>query len=152
MNREIKFQFWHTVHRIMFPVIGIGFVDSWVTVEPTPDSECMWDLTEGHLRQFTGLTDKNGVEWFEGDIVRGQYGEQMSDKSVEQIGVIEFWQGRFEIHFPVKTVGLSDTNLDATCYWAATVKWPTERTQGYQITGLEIIGNRFENPELLETN
>ncbi len=152
MKREIKFRCFHKGKMITDVTVYDGAViDSAFRTYDTPNME--FERLHGAIpMQFTGLTDKNGVEWFEGDIVRGQYGKQMSDESVDQIGVIEFWRGRFQIRFPVKTVCLSDTNLDATCYWASTVKWPTERTQGYQITGLEIIGNRFENPELLEAN
>lgn len=74
------------------------------------------------LMQYTGLKDKNGVEIYEGDIVRenGEFGED--DRYVVEYEFNGFWlKGRGDNEFDF---GNPDN--------------------------MEVIGNIWENPELLE--
>lgn len=72
--------------------------------------------------QYTGLTDKNGKKIFEGDIVR--------------------------IYYPF------DAPDDCVVYWLnESAKWNLPGCDGYFCTAsknCEIIGNIYDNPELLE--
>ena len=72
--------------------------------------------------QFTGLTDKNGVDIYEGGIVSGFNGEL--------IGVIEWCN-------------------DDCMYWIKTKSGGGQLTVSY-IENFEIIGNIHQHPELLE--
>ena len=76
--------------------------------------------------QFTGLTDKNGVKIFEGDIARGKYGS-----TVYQNEVIFAGDGFALRH-----------SYDQYGYCASLEEHE----------GLEVIGNIFDHPELLEEN
>lgn len=78
--------------------------------------------------QFTGLTDKKGKEIFEGDIanINGALGDS------SQNGVVEYCEAEYIIK--LKRI---DDNFDC---WARLNDW---------ISKLEVIGNIFENPELL---
>lgn len=83
------------------------------------------------LQQFTGLKDKNGKEIFEGDIVRVCLSDDPEDLQWE-LNLVSFIDGAFR---------LEDKNgyLDLLGDWIQQGK-----------CDLEVIGNTFENPELLE--
>ena len=72
------------------------------------------------LMQFTGLRDKNGVEIYEGDIV----------KAPHDFGPAGFDERRFTVHFNEKL---------------GSYQW-----QYWLMEQAEVIGNIHENPELLE--
>lgn len=76
-------------------------------------------------RQFTGLQDKNGTDIYEKDIVETAYGFGR--------GVVEFHRCWFEI------AGLSDIESPSDCLLG-----------NYLSENIEIIGNCYQNPELLE--
>lgn len=80
-------------------------------------------VCETTLGQFTGLTDKNGKKIFEGDIVQGK---DRLEKHLEVFGYIDHKNGSFVI-----------TGDFMTHY----------RWLDYEV---EVIGNIYDNPELLE--
>ena len=72
------------------------------------------------VMQFTGLKDKNGKEIFEGDIVDWPNYEGV------QLYIVEFKEGRFGLNLSRGGFGLTNP-ICSDC---------------------EVIGNKFENPEL----
>lgn len=124
MTREIKFREWETERKTM--VIGER--------EDYDDSVSFrFEHEEGGeriLMQYTGLKDKNGVEIFEGDIV---YWESTIMNKNQWQGVVKF----IGAGFCVQTSGNSRNTPD----------WLYAATKDET---LEIIGNIYENPELLE--
>lgn len=75
------------------------------------------------LMQYTGLKDKNGKEIYEGDIVESE--KNMMFNQGKQTDQVRFEDGAFKV---------------------ATVNLSTITTSFYP----EVIGNIYENPELLE--
>lgn len=91
------------------------------------------------VQQFTGLTDTNGKEIYEGDIVKttgcGLY-KVLSDGQPEYThGVIKFFCSAWKIC--QRGIGASDVGNYTCC------------DGGHDEGSLEIVGNIFETPELL---
>lgn len=91
-----------------------------------------FEIKNTKLMQYTGLKDKNGKEIFEGDIVK--------DKSF--IGVIEYRDNIAS--FIVK---INDSTLECL-HWSPLNEGNINRPANLEYT--EVIGNIYDNPELLE--
>ena len=88
------------------------------------------------LMQFTGLKDKNGKEIYEGDIVK------ISNKSYK----IEWNQ----LHCSWGLFGLKGgMERDITADWINDDGTTPKR---WEVKYYEVIGNIYENPELIEEN
>ena len=86
------------------------------------------------LQQYTGLTDKNSKEIYEGDILKYTFdGDSYPEEAVDKIFICEWDQNNAWFVFKEHDDDVSDAY-----YWL--------EIKGY----CEVIGNIFENSELLE--
>lgn len=67
MKRVIKFRAWNPVDKVMGDSFTIGQFCGAFPMADNIDTEGI------HYMQFTGLTDKHGVEIYEGDVVKFLY-------------------------------------------------------------------------------
>lgn len=96
--------------------------------------------------QYTGLTDKNGRKIFEGDIVQDA---EFSFEGYEPYikGIVKFRTGTFDsgcYEYNGWVIEEKDGNIDHTPLLQY------EKEKGYlRDSGFEVIGNIFDNPELI---
>lgn len=127
-----KFRAWMKSLKWMCDVTNISFDSKLVDICQQGDTErcteISVELDEIDLMQSTGLKDKNGQEIFEGDVVR-QVRTQPTIENETITGVVTMLEGAWLI--------VNDNEQLASDLWSETDE-------------NEIIGNIYENPELLE--
>ena len=131
--REIKFRAWLKKDSVWNKKGMYGSFTIWDRYDGREESGiyckdggdlCEVNAEKVVLMQYTGLKDRNGKEIYEGDIIRILYVDEFKDK--ERVGAVE-WDN--------EEWGWVITNYDFR--------------YGYAHSD-EVIGNIYENPELLE--
>ena len=144
--REIKFRAWQKENKAMW--YDGGHMDLSLQLEGglfTPDSYYGDDHDEGFvLMQYTGLHDKNSAEIFEGDIV-----SKRACNSREYIPYVIVF-ANYEWYFCVaqKTMGYLSHYPDLSsgeAFW-----FGTGHNHTINLNDIEVIGNIYENPELIK--
>lgn len=126
MTRSIKFRAWDKEEKKMFPnekrvlLVKRNFGEVW-----NENDNLVW-------MQFTGLLDKNGKEIYEGDIFPCLYA---FDGCTDHVMVVEYNEPR---------AGFFPRWDYSKCHQKG-----VQKTM-HDLSSLEIIGNIYENPELLK--
>lgn len=99
-----------------------SYVDGFIVIG---DRKQWSDVDPKTVGQYTGLNDKNGVKIFKGDIVLNPNG------CTDFVGVVEFSEGSWWV--------VNNKNKDAIPLFD-------------ELNGVDILGNIWDNPELLEVS
>ena len=126
MNREIKFRIWDIENKEMLKVQELDFEPTFyggrIAIRPDQYND-YFDTEDMILMQYTGLNDKNGKEIYEGDIV-----------GYNKIKWIVKWNKH--------RMGFSLYPTTKQLYDEMPINVENE-------LGFKILGNIYDNPELL---
>lgn len=135
--RELKFRAWDTIAKQMAPLsnkfinLGSGYV-----FENVRDGlEGMDELVYSKrfiLMQYTGLKDKNGVEIYEGDIIKSE-----SSYPLEVLWYQTAWHIRWKDIDCIEQDTLTDDQGDMTI-------------QDNVLIYMQVIGNIYQHPQLIK--
>ncbi|MFT5760518.1 MAG: putative phage protein (TIGR01671 family) [Alteromonadaceae bacterium] len=127
---------------------------SWMDLRYTLDEMCNnkhWgDLSDlpmlkkfvhKHTRQYTGLKDKNGVEIYEGDVVKVWHEDYPELFEIGKVWWFDCYYPAFDIYTPNKKTG---TGFESYSDEFNSFSCPD--------FCFEVIGNIYENKELMEDN
>ena len=125
--RERKFRAWDKINRRWINLFRLDIVIDGSVLGVWEEDE-LYGLHQVELIEYTGCKDKNEKEIWEGDIIEFEYGYDDSDKPKRFRAKVGWWEPIL-----VWAVIYHETSFDYL--------WDLEET--------EIIGNIYENPDLL---
>lgn len=128
--REIKFRAWLKKHKKLERVISLNMYEHIEDICEVVTETWCGKFEDIDLMQYTGLKDKNGVEIYDGDIVKGKW--VSCDSDCKGTKLVEIVDGEIK-PFTESTGASSGWMYESSCC-------PFD---------FEVIGNRYENPELL---
>lgn len=140
MNDRFKYRCWDKqIKKMRYEEIQLSCSGLPFTLEATSEGLKVVDIDNIEIMQCTGLKDKKSQLIYEGDIVKTKFvGRDIPEHKVN-VADYDF----FIVIFEKALFRLEKTNPDRwfSCFYIA------GREQQF-----EVIGNIYENPELLEVN
>lgn len=141
--REIKFRAWNIVEEKMIYQTGaLASLGRFMRVVFD------YTTTKSHLMQYTGLKDKNGKEIYEGDLVA----------EIESMEELSSWGNPLVVEFGQFTSGEDSWGLTNSTQGFLLrysdgshtgIVADKKESYGFAASGLLVIGNIYEHPELL---
>ncbi|MDU0328609.1 YopX family protein [Paenibacillus sp. 3LSP] len=149
--REYKFRAWNKEYNVMIQAESFQLCQMWISGIGEVFEIGEWsdyggggktedDCSDQYiLMQYTGLKDRNGNDIYEGDILKITFDQSYVDKPF-YIGVVTYQA--YEGYPAFDLEPWVDCDMNALS-WLKSESDPS-------VVSYEVIGNRFDNPELLE--
>jgi len=141
MKREIKFRAWKQNQKAMFYPKE--------TIHPIDLPQVMLEKENDILMQFTGLKDKNGKEIYEGDIKRWKFNNRVRYSECYWSDIDCGFRWRLLKHNEKQEFYDLPFKYDNEEDFYNYIIESNQRELGFDSFS-EIIGNIYENPELLK--
>lgn len=120
MKREIKFRLWNFKTKEW----GKDGTVEWFLSDGSGPTADYYDSEHFEVTQFTGLKDANGIDIYEGDICEFDNGDRCFIDCEDWLEFFGNWIGEPQVEDQLRDF--------------------------YRLTNAAIIGNVYENPELIE--
>lgn len=140
-QRQIKFRAWDSYQNKML---------LWHDIF-NPDSLSIWNLLNGfidHIQplQYTGLKDKNGKEIYEGDILA------IDERKIIGYGMATAFIGyvKYSTQAGAYWIMSKIVNSEKERYAELSIGGQYGDERGIQLTSIEIIGNIFQDAEIIK--
>ena len=147
---NFKYKAWDKENRIMVEVVSINLKSKKIYYGNY--GNCVLYFEEAELMQFTGLQDKNGVDIYEGDIVKIPCYMFSSKPAYYTNKEVYFAYGMFGVYGNPNIKYYEGFRELFTTFKGDEQSYISNFGEVYnkRISLVEIIGNIYENPELLE--
>lgn len=131
--REIKFRAWNTDYKEMW---------DWKDVKRSTHFRLLEEASNIIFLQFTGLTDKNGKEIYEGDIVR---------LTIPDVSYVVQGNGWMDTEFEKGMTSEGTVKFLYSCWFIDVDEGKGCPLDFDEKQTLEVVGNIYENPDLLQS-
>lgn len=140
MNRELKFRVWDNLNKRYVDdciISNSGDAFYYVTTEVPFPASCYYNIKNAIIQQFTGLLDKTGRGIYEGDILQIKVtGTILIFALGDYKATVKWNDEQLRYDLDILTKKNKHSNFNNSLY----------KDSGREY---EIIGNIYENPELL---
>lgn len=144
MEDRLKFRAWHKPTKKMFKVFCFTdkevFENTIDGVGTSPTNPA--NINDCVIMQCTGLKDKKGKLIYEGDIIKDLIFNEDDELAIIKFGNSDDFGGSYQCFYP-EWLGEYSKRTKYSMGWRRGLVWWCE-------SGIEVVGNIHENPELLK--
>lgn len=120
--------------------------DGTVDIQDINDENWFKAVNPESVGQYTGLKDKNGKEIYEGDIITGTDYPFIDEEKQNYVGIVVFYDDAASFGYEYQCVRKDKRGVSNG------INNEFEANENLVCDDLEVIGNIYDNPELLGGN